>query len=90
MFAISFTAGGLGVISAYLPDYLKATLAAGLIFSMMRQDPEIDETTADGERPAISGNIKFEGVVFHYPERSAITVLDGLDIEVRGSRFYEM
>ena len=37
MFVISFTAGGIGMISAYLPDYLKATLAAGLMFKMIRE-----------------------------------------------------
>lgn len=82
MFAISFTAGGLGMISNYLPDYLKSTLAAGLIFKMMREEPEIDQTTTEGSKPAIEGRIKLDGIVFQYPERPETNVLQGLDIEV--------
>lgn len=94
MFAISFTAGGLGMISAYLPDYMKSTLAAGLIFKMTKevgkkdfsftisQEPEIDQMTEDGLLPEIEGNVRFDGVFFRYPQRPETTVLQGLDIDV--------
>ncbi|WKY07556.1 hypothetical protein Q1695_007208 [Nippostrongylus brasiliensis] len=52
LFSISFTAGSLGFASAYFPEYIKATFAAGLIFNMLQEEPHIDGMT-DKERPDV-------------------------------------
>ncbi|WKY07542.1 hypothetical protein Q1695_007198 [Nippostrongylus brasiliensis] len=83
LFAISFTAGSLGYASAYFPEYIKATFAAGLIFSMLDEEPQIDGMTDEGEKPQISGSIAFEGVYFKYPQRPRIPILRGLNVSIK-------
>ncbi|WKY07546.1 hypothetical protein Q1695_007200 [Nippostrongylus brasiliensis] len=80
LFAISFTAGSLGYASAYFPEYIKATSAAGLIFSMPDEEPQIDGMTDKGEKSQISGAIAFEGVYFKYPQRPKIPILRELNV----------
>ncbi|CAI4228037.1 unnamed protein product [Auanema sp. JU1783] len=82
LFAISFTAGSLGFASAYFPEYVKATFAAGLIFKMLDEEPSIDGMTSNGDKPKLSGRIEFEDVYFRYPERPEVPILQGLNIQV--------
>lgn len=83
LFAISFTAGSLGFASAYFPEYIKATFAAGLIFNMLQDEPRIDGMTKKGKKPAITGAVALKDVYFKYPERPDVPILQGLDINVR-------
>ncbi|KAH7730954.1 bile salt export pump [Aphelenchoides avenae] len=84
LYAISFTAGGLGFASAYFPEYMKAKLAAGIIFKMLHEDPAIDNLSTGGKRPdkEANGDVGFEQVRFSYPQRSSISVLKGIDLRV--------
>ncbi|CAD6198758.1 unnamed protein product [Caenorhabditis auriculariae] len=83
LFAISFTAGSMGYTSSYFTEYTKATVAAGLIFNMLKKKPRIDNMSKNGKRPAITGRVHFDNVFFKYPERPSVLVLGGLNIEVR-------
>ncbi|VDK59072.1 unnamed protein product [Cylicostephanus goldi] len=82
LFAISFTAGSLGFASAYFPEYIKATFAAGLIFNMLKEEPKIDGMTDKGKRPKLTGSVSLNNVFFNYPERPNIPILQGFDISV--------
>ncbi|CAD6186832.1 unnamed protein product [Caenorhabditis auriculariae] len=83
LFAISFTSGSMGFASAYFPEYIKATFAAGLIFKMLEDEPLIDGMSDNGQKPAISGEVKLNAVYFKYPERPDVPILQGLDVHVR-------
>lgn len=49
-YAINFTTGGRGFISAYFPEYVKAKLSAGIIFKMLREDSKINGLSLQGVR----------------------------------------
>ncbi|KAK6746818.1 hypothetical protein RB195_000213 [Necator americanus] len=83
LFAISFTAGSMGFASAYFPEYIKATFAAGLIINMLNEEPRIDGMTKNGKKPKLSGSITLKNVYFKYPERPDVPILQGLDIAVK-------
>nr|AJM87336.1 P-glycoprotein [Cylicocyclus elongatus] len=83
LFAISFTAGSLGFASAYFPEYVKATFAAGLIFNMLKDEPRIDGMTDKGKKPKLTGSISLKNVFFNYPERPNVPILQGLDVSVQ-------
>lgn len=49
MFAIQFSATSIGFASAYFPEYAKAKFAAGLIFKMLGETPQIDNMSKGGK-----------------------------------------
>ncbi|KHJ92102.1 putative photosystem I protein PsaO [Oesophagostomum dentatum] len=83
LFAISFTAGSMGFASAYFPEYIKATFAAGLIFNMLDEEPRIDGMTKNGKKPKLDGSVTLHSVYFKYPERPDVPILQGLDVSVK-------
>ncbi|KAJ1366073.1 Ubiquitin carboxyl-terminal hydrolase isozyme L1 [Parelaphostrongylus tenuis] len=83
LYAISFTAGSLGFASAYFPEYIKATFAAGLIFNMLQEKPLIDGMTTNGKKPKLDGAVKLDRVCFSYPQRPKVPILQGFDAEVK-------
>ncbi|CAJ0947065.1 unnamed protein product, partial [Mesorhabditis belari] len=83
MMAIQFSSTSLGMASAYFPEYSKAKIAAGLIFKMLAETPQIDNFSRGGKVTPIQGAITFNGVHFAYPQRQEIKVLNGLDFKVQ-------
>lgn len=83
LFVISFTSGSIGAIASFMPEYMIAKMAAGLLFKMLEIEPMIDGMTEDGKRPQIEGHISAKGLRFAYPEREDVTVMDGLDLEIK-------
>ncbi|GMS86083.1 hypothetical protein PENTCL1PPCAC_8258, partial [Pristionchus entomophagus] len=84
LFAISFTAGGVAIASAYFPEYVKATFAAGLIFRMIGEETKIDGMNDDiGTKGELRGDITLKAVEFQYAQRKGIKVLHGLDLRVK-------
>jgi ATP-binding cassette subfamily B (MDR/TAP) protein 1 len=82
LFAISFTSGSMGFASAYFPEYAKARLAAGIIFKMLAEEPKIDSSMTGGKKNPIRGSVSLKGVLFSYPQRPTVSILNGLDLEV--------
>jgi ATP-binding cassette subfamily B (MDR/TAP) protein 1 len=84
LYAISFTAGSMGFASAYFPEYIKAKLAAGLIFKMLEETPVVDNLSDEGLRAKnIEGHVSFKNIIFAYPQRSEVQVLKGINIEAK-------
>uniref|UniRef100_A0AC34QYV8 p-glycoprotein n=1 Tax=Panagrolaimus sp. JU765 TaxID=591449 RepID=A0AC34QYV8_9BILA len=84
LYAISFTAGSMGFASAYFPEYLKAKLAAGLIFKMLETRPMVDNMSDEGLRAkSIRGDIVLSNIKFSYPQRKDVEVLKGLSIQAK-------
>ncbi|XP_027429378.1 phosphatidylcholine translocator ABCB4 isoform X7 [Zalophus californianus] len=82
--AIVFGAVALGHTSSFAPDYAKAKLSAAHLFMLLERPPLIDSYSEEGLRPdKFEGNVTFNEVVFNYPTRPDIPVLQGLSLEVK-------
>nr|XP_051696108.1 LOW QUALITY PROTEIN: phosphatidylcholine translocator ABCB4 [Oryctolagus cuniculus] len=82
--AIVFGAVALGHASSFAPDYAKAKLSAAHLFMLFERQPLIDSYSEEGLRPGkFEGNVAFNDVVFNYPTRPNVPVLQGLSVEVK-------
>ncbi|XP_037059431.1 ATP-dependent translocase ABCB1 isoform X3 [Peromyscus leucopus] len=82
--AIVFGAMAAGNVSSFAPDYAKAKVSASHVIMIMEKLPEIDSYSPEGLKPnMLEGNVKFNEVVFNYPTRPDIPVLQGLNLEVK-------
>ncbi|XP_053464841.1 phosphatidylcholine translocator ABCB4 isoform X2 [Nycticebus coucang] len=82
--AIVFGAVALGHASSFAPDYAKAKLSAAHLFMLFERQPLIDSYSEEGLRPGkFEGNVTFNEVVFNYPTRPNVPVLQGLSLEVK-------
>ncbi|XP_022371091.1 phosphatidylcholine translocator ABCB4 isoform X3 [Enhydra lutris kenyoni] len=82
--AIVFGAVALGHASSFAPDYAKAKLSAAHLFMLLERRPLIDSYSEEGLRPdTFEGNVTFNEVVFNYPTRPDIPVLQELSLEVK-------
>lgn len=50
MYAISISATTLGFATSYFPEYMKARLAGGIIFSMLKERSNINNLDPTGEK----------------------------------------
>ncbi|KAM5203433.1 phosphatidylcholine translocator ABCB4 isoform 2-T2 [Hipposideros larvatus] len=82
--AIVFGAVALGHASSFAPDYAKAKLSAAHLFMLFERQPLIDSYSEEGLRPSkFEGNVTFNEVMFNYPTRPNVSVLQGLSLEVK-------
>uniref|UniRef100_A0A8C6RFC6 Multidrug resistance protein 1 n=1 Tax=Nannospalax galili TaxID=1026970 RepID=A0A8C6RFC6_NANGA len=82
--AIVFGAMAVGQVSSFAPDYAKAKVSASHIIMIIEKVPEIDSYSTEGLKPdMLEGNVAFNGIVFNYPTRPNIPVLQGLSLEVK-------
>ncbi|XP_055468642.1 ATP-dependent translocase ABCB1 isoform X1 [Psammomys obesus] len=82
--AVVFGAMAAGNASSFAPDYAKAKVAASHIIRIIEKVPSIDSYSTEGLKPnQLEGNVRFNGVVFNYPTRPNIPVLQGLSLEVK-------
>ncbi|XP_067862964.1 ATP-binding cassette, sub-family B (MDR/TAP), member 4 isoform X2 [Heptranchias perlo] len=81
--AIVFGAMALGQTSSFAPDYAKAKMSAAQVCMLLEQVPSIDSYSDAGDVPvAFDGIVKFEDVVFNYPTRPDVAVLQGLTLTI--------
>ncbi|XP_006834390.1 PREDICTED: multidrug resistance protein 3 isoform X2 [Chrysochloris asiatica] len=82
--AIVFGAVALGHASSFAPDYAKAKLSAAHLFMLFERQPLIDSYSEEGLRPdKFEGNVTLNDVVFNYPTRPKVPVLQGLSLQVK-------
>ncbi|XP_074122734.1 ATP-dependent translocase ABCB1 isoform X4 [Sminthopsis crassicaudata] len=82
--AIVFGAMAVGQTSSFAPDYAKAKISASHIIKLLEQKPMIDSYSEEGQKlKKFEGNVSFNEVVFNYPTRPDIPVLQGLTLEVK-------
>ncbi|KAB0393483.1 hypothetical protein E2I00_009459, partial [Balaenoptera physalus] len=82
--AIVLGAVALGHASSFAPDYAKAKLSAAHLFNLFERQPLIDSHSEEGLRPdKFEGNVTLNEVVFNYPTRPNVPVLQGLSLEVK-------
>ncbi|VDM68067.1 unnamed protein product, partial [Strongylus vulgaris] len=82
-FAFMFCGQMVGNISSFIPDVVKARLAASLLFYLIEHPTEIDSLSEDGFKRKLTGHITFRNVYFNYPTRKHTRILRGLNLEVR-------
>ncbi|XP_055974168.1 ATP-dependent translocase ABCB1 [Sorex fumeus] len=82
--AIVFGAMAVGQVSSFAPDYAKAKTSAAHIIMIIEKVPLIDSYSTEGLQPkTLEGNVTFNDVVFNYPSRPDIPVLQGLNLQVK-------
>ncbi|XP_021098295.1 multidrug resistance protein 1 [Heterocephalus glaber] len=82
--AVVFGAMAVGQVSSFAPDYAKAKLSAAHIIRIIEKVPAIDSYSTEGLKPnMLEGNVTFSDVVFKYPTRPDIPVLQGLSLQVK-------
>ncbi|PAV82879.1 hypothetical protein WR25_21147 [Diploscapter pachys] len=83
MYAITISSTTLGFATSYIPEYMKASLAGGIIFKMLGERTNIDNLSKSGRREKLTGDVTFKEVKFAYPERESVEILKGLSFTVR-------
>ncbi|XP_054420071.1 ATP-dependent translocase ABCB1 [Pteronotus mesoamericanus] len=82
--AIVFGAMAVGQVSSFAPDYAKAKVSAAHIIMIIEKTPLIDSYSTEGQKlNTLDGNVTFNEVVFNYPTRPDVPVLQGLSLEVK-------
>ncbi|KAL2307338.1 hypothetical protein Nmel_000296 [Mimus melanotis] len=81
--AVVFGAMALGQTSSFAPDYAKAKISAAHLFLLFERVPSIDSYSEEGDKPeTFDGNITVKDVVFNYPNRPEVKILQGLNLKV--------
>ncbi|RIA79822.1 ABC transporter type 1, transmembrane domain-containing protein [Glomus cerebriforme] len=86
--AVLFGAMSSGRIFSYAPDITKAKASANSIMKLLESVPKIDAWSKNGEKiENVEGHIEFSKVCFRYPTRPNISVLRGLNLEIKPGQF---
>ncbi|KAI3420255.1 Multidrug resistance protein 1 [Globodera pallida] len=85
-FAIAFCGQSVGQISSFIPDVVKARLAASLLFHLIEYPSLIDSLSTRGLDQKFEGNIQFRNVSFAYPSRPDVLVLNRIDFDVKAGQ----
>ncbi|KAJ1346260.1 Multidrug resistance protein pgp-3 [Parelaphostrongylus tenuis] len=81
--ALNMAAMSMMTAASYFPEYVRARISAGIMFTMMRQRPNVDNMSHQGEKPEIKGDVALRNVYFAYPNRQRALVLQGMNITAR-------
>nr|CAD7571377.1 unnamed protein product [Timema californicum] len=85
-FALAFCAASVGQTAAYLQDFSKAKMAAGLLFQLINRKSEIEISSNSGIKPELQGKVSFKDVHFKYPSRPDVMVLQGLNFTLNSGQ----
>jgi len=56
--------------------------AAAKIYKVIDTQPPIDSSSDQGDKPKLNGNIELSNVVFNYPSRKDVRILQGLSLNI--------
>ncbi|KAM5476044.1 multidrug-resistance transporter mdr5 [Microsporum audouinii] len=83
LFSIVIGTSSLTMIAPTLGEFTKAGAAANDVLSMIERTPEIDSLSTEGQKPdTVNGDLEVSDVVFSYPARPTIKVLDGVSLKI--------
>ncbi|KAK9368251.1 P-loop containing nucleoside triphosphate hydrolase protein [Lipomyces kononenkoae] len=86
--AVIFGAQGAGIVFSFASDMGKARLAAINVKKLFDRVPEIDSWSTEGSKPEnVQGNIDFKDVVFRYPTRPQVPVLNSLNLSIKAGQY---
>lgn len=87
LFGVLAGAQNIGFTSPHLEAFATAKGSAYSIFDIIDRKPAIDSMGPEGVKPKhIRGNIEFENVSFHYPARTDVPVLRGINLNVKAGQ----
>ncbi|KAK6165339.1 hypothetical protein SNE40_022285 [Patella caerulea] len=81
-FGVMIGSMSLGNALPYLETFSKARGSADNIFKVIDAKPTIDVSSDKGDKPEIEGNVELKGIVFTYPSRPDVKVLQDLNLRV--------
>ncbi|KAA0703589.1 Multidrug resistance protein 1 [Triplophysa tibetana] len=82
--AVVYGAMAVGEANSFTPNYAKAKMSASHVLMLINRVPAIDNASEDGDKPdQFEGNVSFEDVLFNYPSRPDVPVLQGLSLRVK-------
>ncbi|XP_030642513.1 bile salt export pump [Chanos chanos] len=83
-FGVLMAAMNLGQASPCLEAFASGRAAAKSIFDTIDREPEIDCFSKEGHKlDKVKGDIEFHNVMFNYPSRPDVKILDGLTMTVK-------
>ncbi|KAL5289501.1 pgp-2.2 family protein [Megaselia abdita] len=87
LFGVIMGAMNLGFCSPQIEAFSAARGAASYVFSIIDRISPIDAMSEEGESPSsMKGDIEFKDIHFHYPSRSNINVLNGLNLKIKSGQ----
>ncbi|KAK6026674.1 ABC transporter, ATP-binding protein, partial [Ostertagia ostertagi] len=79
----SFVVVNFAIAYAFGLWLIRNAHGTGVMFTMMRQRPKIDNMSHQGDKPVLKGDIALRNVYFSYPVRRRQLVLQGMNLSVR-------
>ena len=78
---LTFSSMILGRVYSQLPDQKKAKDGAKTAFRIIERKSKIDPFSDEGLKPdTVNGEVRFENVHFHYPNRPDVPILKGFNL----------
>ncbi|KHJ97251.1 ABC transporter, ATP-binding protein [Oesophagostomum dentatum] len=81
--ALNMASYSMMTAASYFPEYVRARISAGIMFTMMRKRPKIDNMSHQGEKPEIKGDLSLRNVYFSYPARKRALILQGMNLTAK-------
>ncbi|KAK2877091.1 multidrug-resistance transporter mdr5 [Arthroderma sp. PD_2] len=83
LFSVVIGTSSLTMIAPTLGEFTKAGAAANDVLNMIERTPEIDSMGTEGLKPdAVNGDFEISNVLFSYPARPTVQVLNGVDMKI--------
>ncbi|KAM5353508.1 hypothetical protein ACJ41O_000158 [Fusarium nematophilum] len=83
LFAVIMAASTLNYVAPHMVTFSRAATAAGELFELIDRESSINPFEDSGDTPlTTTGFIELDGVIFSYPTRPGIRVLDGYSLSV--------
>ncbi|XP_073533920.1 ATP-binding cassette sub-family B member 5-like isoform X5 [Phyllobates terribilis] len=86
-FALTYGAVAVGQTLSFAPDYATAKSAASHLFALINREPAIDSYSLQGQKPDNwQGNIELQQILFNYPSRPDVSVLQDLSVTIQSGQ----
>ncbi|KAL3511586.1 hypothetical protein ACH5RR_024303 [Cinchona calisaya] len=86
-FGVTIGGRGLALSLSYFAQFAQGTVAASRVFEVMDRVPEIDPHSDEGKWLSnTQGKIEFRSVIFAYPSRPTIPILQSLNLVIPASK----
>lgn len=87
LFAVIIGTSSITMIAPAMGDFTKAAAAAKAVLDLINQEPHIDPIGLGGIHPdSVQGSIIVKGVIFAYPARPTMNVLNGVNMEFEAQK----
>ncbi|XP_021208843.2 multidrug resistance protein homolog 49 isoform X1 [Bombyx mori] len=81
-FSVLQGAQNVGLTAPHLEAIANARASAASVYAVIDRKPTIDSLSTEGAKPEFKGDLELEDVVFRYPARADVQVLNGLNLKI--------